>query len=146
MPNLYIENRDRWEQLSAVDFLGAFANAWLAFNAWYRNAYGEHQDRKIINAFKDEPNVVRNRFVPLLTAEGEEAEQLRGAIGLLHHRLENYHLHTGKGTTRERISFSNVYLRDNTTTPTPTPITNSGITYAVTRGGAVFPLNKLLAR
>jgi hypothetical protein len=135
MPNIYIENRDRWLELSSVDYLGAFANAWLAFNAWYRNAYNEKTDRKILNEFKWQPNDVRNKLIPVITnTQTEESEQLRHHIGLLHHRLENYHLHTGKGTNKERITLTNVYLRDNATAGAP--ITKSTITYNVVRGGA----------
>lgn len=134
MPNTYIEHRDRWLELSAIDYLGAFTNAWLAFNAWYRSAYTETQDRKIINEIKDQPNVVRNKIVPLLRADSEEGEQMRAGIGALHHRLENYHIHSGKGDDKERIAFTKVYLRDNAST-TSTQVTN-GIRYEVVRGGS----------
>lgn len=133
MPNLYIENRDRWEQLSEVDYLGAFANAWLAFNAWYRNAFNEHRDRVVINAIKNEPNVVRNGLVPMLSSDSEEAEQLRANIGLLHHRIENYHLHSGKNEPKERITLTNVYVRDNNLDFKTQAY--SGITYEVDRQG-----------
>jgi hypothetical protein len=134
MPNIYIENRDRWEQLSAVDYLGAFVNAWLAFNAWYRSAYNENQDRKIINEFKWQPSVVRSKIIPLLTASSEEAEQLRADVGLLHHRLENFHLHSGKDPNKERITLTNVYLRENVPTSQTTNI--YGLTFEVSPGGA----------
>lgn len=138
MPNIYVENRDRWLELSSVDYLGAFANAWLAFNAWYRNAYNEKTDRVIINAFKWQPNDVRNKLIPVIgNPQTEEAVQLRSLIGLLHHRLENYHLHTGKGVDKERITLTNVYLRDNAIALTP--LTKNGIKYTVVRGGAGVP-------
>lgn len=141
MPNIYVENRDRWLELSSVDYLGAFANAWLAFNAWYRSVYNEGTDRKILNDFKWQPNDVRNKLIPVLTnAQTEEAAQLRNLIGLLHHRLENYHLHTGKGQAKDRITLTNVYLRDNGGAAPPLVI--SGITYSVIRGGAGAPQNQ----
>ena len=108
---------------------------------WHRNAYNEHQDRKIINAFKNEPNGVRNKLVPLLTSASEEGEQFRAAIGSLHNRLENYQIHSGKGAEKERITLKNVYLRDNATTPPP--ITVSGYTYAVVRGGVGVPVKQM---
>lgn len=52
-------------------------------------------------------------MVPLLTGITVEAEQLRGNIGLLHNRLENYQLHAGKGDIRERITFTNIFLCNN---------------------------------
>lgn len=142
MPNIYVENRDRWLELSSVDYLGAFANAWLAFNAWYRNAYTGRTDRIILNEFKWQPNDVRNRLIPiLLNPETEEAVQLRNLIGLLHHRLENYHLHTGKGHDKARISLTTAYLRDNAAVVAP--IVKSRITYSVVRGGTGVPANQI---
>ena len=113
MPNTFIENRDRWLTLSEIDYLGQFVKAWLAFNAWYRNAYNERQDRKIINEVKCQPNPILNKLRPLLTNSTEESEQFRGDIGLLHHRLENYELHCGKGNDKQRITLTNIYLKDN---------------------------------
>ena len=97
MPNTFTENRDRWLQMSEVDYLGQFVKAWLAFNAWYRSAYTETQDRKIIEEIKWNPNPIAARFRPLLDHTSEEAEQFRTEIGLMHHRLERYELHYGKG-------------------------------------------------
>src|SRR5665213_3303477 len=99
--------------LSEVDYLGQFVKAWLAFNAWYRSAYTEPRDRIIIEEFKWQPNPVANKLRPLLSAiESEESQQFRSDIGLLHHRLQNYEIHTGKGSEKERISLENIYLRN----------------------------------
>jgi hypothetical protein len=114
MPNTFIDNRERWLLLSEVDYLGQFVKAWLAFNAWYRSAYTETQDRKIINEFKCQPNPVLSKLRPLLNnGSSEEAEQFRSEIGLLHHRLQNYEIHNGKGDQKDRITLENVYLCDN---------------------------------
>ena len=114
MPNTFIDNRERWLLLSEVDYLGQFVKAWLAFNAWYRSAYTETQDRKIINEFKCQPNPVLSKLRPLLNnGSSEEAEQFRSEIGLLHHRLQNYEIHNGKGDQKDRITLENIYLRDN---------------------------------
>ena len=113
MPNTFIDNRDRWMSLSEIDYLGQFVKVWLAFNAWYRSAYTATSDRAIINEFNFQPNPVLNKLRPLLTNATEEAEQFRAEIGLLHHRLENYEVHNGKGAEKQRISLTNIYLRDN---------------------------------
>lgn len=115
MPNTFIDNRDSWLRLSEIDYLGQFVKAWLAFNAWYRNAYTETQDRKIINEIKWQPNPIRSKLRPFLTnsSSNEESEQFRGEIGLLHHRLQNYEIHSGKGEDKLRITLENIYLRDN---------------------------------
>jgi hypothetical protein len=112
MPNTFIDNRDAWLRLSEIDYIGQFVKTWLAFNAWYRSAYTETQDRKIINEIKLLPNPVSNKFRPLLEANSDEANQFRSEISLLHHRLENYDIQTGKGDEKQRITLTNVFLKD----------------------------------
>jgi hypothetical protein len=113
MPKTYIDNSQRWLDLSEVDYLGHFVKGWLAFNAWYRNTSTLSKDRAIMDEIKWQPNPVRNRLVPLLSSSTEEAEQFRSFIGILHHRLENYHLHSGKGAEKKRITLKEVYLKKN---------------------------------
>lgn len=112
MPNTFIENREAWLRMSDIDYVGQFVKAWLAFNAWYRSAYSETQDRKIINEFKWQSNSVLTTLRPKLEAQSDEAVQFRSEIGLLHQRLENFELLSGKGT-KKRITLRNVFLREN---------------------------------
>lgn len=121
MPNTFIDNRDAWLRTSDIDYLGQFVKVWLAFNAWYRSAYTETQDRKIINEMKWQGNSILNCLRPMLEASSDEAEQFRAEIGLLHQRLENYEIHTGKADEKKRISLCSVYLNDN---PPNTELTN----------------------
>jgi hypothetical protein len=110
MPNTFIENREAWLRMSDIDYVGQFVKAWLAFNAWYRSAYSENQDRKIIDEFKWQSNPVLNTLRPKLEAQSDEAAQFRAEIGLLHQRLENFELLSGK--TKKRITLRNVFLRE----------------------------------
>jgi hypothetical protein len=111
MSNTFTDNRDRWLQMSEIDYLGQFIKAWLAFNAWYRSAYSETQDRKIIEEIKWNPNTIAARFRPLLEQTSEEADQFRSEIGLLHHRLERYELHLGRGNDKTLIRLSCIIIR-----------------------------------
>lgn len=111
MPNTFTDNRDRWLQMSDVDYLGQFVKAWLAFNACYRSAYTARSDREIIHEIKWDPNPIAARCRPLLNQTSEEAEQFRTEIGLLHHRLERYELHHGKGDSKTRIWLSRIVIR-----------------------------------
>jgi hypothetical protein len=113
MSNTFIDNRDAWMRLSDVDYLGQFVKSWLALNAWYRSAYTETRDRKIIDEIKWNSNPVASYLRPLLSQQSDEAEQFRAEIGLLHHRLENYEIITGKGNTKERITLTNIFLKEN---------------------------------
>ena len=112
MPNTFIDNREAWLRLSEIDYLGQFVKVWLAFNAWYRNAYSENQDRKIINELKWNASPIGNALRPLLETQSEDAEQFRSDIGFLHHRLEHYEIQTGKEEAKQRITFRKVYLCD----------------------------------
>ena len=110
MPNAFIDNRDQWIRMAEIDYLGQFVKAWLAFNAWYRSASSEPQDRKIIDGIKWQGNAVLNKLRPMLEAESEDAEQFRAEIGLLHHRLKGYEIPSGKGAEKERITLCNIFL------------------------------------
>lgn len=112
MPNTFIENRDAWLRMSEIDYVGQFVKTWLAFNAWYRSAYSETQDRRIIDEIKWQGNPVLNKLRPLLETESDEGEQFRAEIGLLHDRLERYELHAGKGTQKKRITLCSVFLKE----------------------------------
>lgn len=116
MSSSYTENVRKWLGLAEVDYVGPFVKAWLAFNAWYRSVYTDRNDRAILNEFRWQPNIIRNRIVPLLGQNSEEAAQFRAHIGDLHHRLERYHIHSGHGGDWERITFTNVFLRMRTVT------------------------------
>jgi hypothetical protein len=110
MPNTFIENREAWLRMSDIDYVGQFVKAWLAFNAWYRSAYTETQDRRILNEFKWQSNPVLNTLRPKLEATSDDAAQFRAEIGLLHQRLEHFELLAGK-EPKKRISLRNVFLR-----------------------------------
>ena len=122
MPNNYLDNKDRWDRLSDMDYLSAFVNAWLAFNAWYRSAYGIERDREIIDIIKQDSNVIRDSILPLLLPRKDrdesrfrleqEADNFKTDIGLLHRRLEEHHLYTGKKRKESRITMTNIHLRD----------------------------------
>jgi hypothetical protein len=131
LPNTFIDNREGWLRLSEIDYLGQFVKVWLAFNAWYRNAYSEPQDRKILNELKWNSNPLGNALRPLLETQSEDAEQLRSDIGLLHHRLEHYEIQTGKDDAKQRITFRKIFLRDRP--PATETITSYGFTFKVER-------------
>ena len=111
MPNTFLDARDRWLDLSEIDYLGQFVRAWLALNAWYRSAYAETQDRVIIDKIKAEANPIRSKIVPMLSNAANDGAELRATIGALHERLENYHIEVGKGADKKPITFRDVYLR-----------------------------------
>ena len=131
MPNTFIDNREAWLRMSDIDYLGQFVKVWLAFNAWYRNAYSETQDRKIINELKWNSSPIGNALRPLIETQSEDAEQFRSDIGFLHHRLEHYEIHTGKDEAKERITFRKIFLKDRP--PRVESESSHGLTFTVDR-------------
>lgn len=117
MPNTFLDARDRWLDLSDIDYLGHFVRAWLALNAWYRSAYSDPQDRAIVDSLKWQANPIRSKLLPLLSATTAEGAEFRSNIGLLHERLENYRIEVGKGADKKPISFKDVYLITRAVTP-----------------------------
>lgn len=67
----------------------------------------------------------------MLETNSDEAAQLRSEIGLLHHRLEGYEIHTGKGTENNRITLRSVFLKENA--PCAKTGKSYGYTFQVTR-------------
>lgn len=134
MPNTFLDARDRWLDLSDIDYLGHFVRAWLALNAWYRSAYADPQDRVIIDSLKWSANPIRSKMLPLLSAATAEGAEFRSNIGLLHERLENYRIEVGKGEDKKPISFRDVYLK---TRVVPAQTSNyQNWTYEVRSGAA----------
>jgi hypothetical protein len=76
---------------------------------------------------------VLSKLRPMLEVKSDEAEQFRAEIGLLHERLENYELHTGKGSGKSRISFREVFLKE--ISPAPKIRTHYGYELRVERSG-----------
>jgi hypothetical protein len=66
MPS-HSENLKRWQELAHIDWFSNFIKAWIPFNAWMTNAYGDLQDRELLDSVKAGGNPVSNRIIPMLT-------------------------------------------------------------------------------
>jgi hypothetical protein len=98
-----------------IDYIGPFVKSWAAFNAWYRQASGEAQERAMLNYIVSHANSqLRRRGLPLFREDNNTAESitLKQAIGDLHIRLDAIHLEvTRKSGLSERVSLREVCLR-----------------------------------
>jgi hypothetical protein len=140
MPNPYIDNANRWRELSEIDYFSYFIKAWIPFNAWFRNAYDpDHSERQIINALKSDGNVVRSRIMRLLRQNDEEATEFKGNLARLHNRLENHEL-SNRG---DRITFTKCDVGTNNLNQVHE--TYDRITYSVERGTVRAPGNQVLS-
>lgn len=104
-----------WMQRAEIDYIGPFVKAWAAFNAWYRTASGQAQERAMLNFAVSNPNsTLRRRVLPLLEDANEtaDAQNLKQAICDLQMRLEAIHFEvTHKSGRAERVSLRAVCLR-----------------------------------
>jgi hypothetical protein len=117
MPTLK-DNLKAWRESAHIDWFSHFIKAWIPFNAWMTNTFGDLKDSELLDNVKGGHNVVYNRIVPMLTwrpaqAQGmqggwqdqsQEAEEFRIKIEQLHRLLQNCLVEGRKG----RVSFETV--------------------------------------
>jgi len=110
-----------WMNRAEIDYIGPFVKAWAAFNAWYRQASGEAQERAMLNyALANTNSALRRRVLPLLNDGNAtaDAQALKQAISDLQLKLDAIHFEvTRKGGGRERVSLREVCIR-------PRPLNN----------------------
>ena len=70
-----------WMSRAEIDYIGPFVKAWAAFNAWYRHASGETQERAMLEYVKSQPNPVRRYILPLLDNDNGTADALDPKAG-----------------------------------------------------------------
>nr|WP_281720262.1 hypothetical protein [Nitrosomonas nitrosa] len=117
------DNLKQWRDSAQIDWFSQFIKAWIPFNAWMTDTYGDLSDRELLDKVKSGSNVVYNRIVPILTwrqaqARGtqgswqdstQEAEELRLKIEQLHRLLQSCVVEGRKG----RVSFETVDIGQN---------------------------------
>lgn len=119
------DNLKRWRESAEIDWFSHFIKAWIPFNAWMTDTYGDLSDRELLDKVKGRSNVVYNRIVPMLSpslphskdsARGwqddtQDAHEFRLQVAELHRLLQSCVVEGRKG----RVSFENVDLGNNTT-------------------------------
>lgn len=122
MPGLQ-DNLRRWRDAAEIDWFSQFIKAWIPFNAWMTNTYGDLTDRELLDNVKDGHNVVYNRVVPILSRrlpqardaaagwrdDGLEAQDFRLQIAELHRLLQICEVEGRRG----RVSFETVDIGAN---------------------------------
>lgn len=104
----------QWMARAEIDYLGPFVKAWAAFNAWYRHASGQAQERAMLDfAIRDINSALRRRVLPLLTDANTtaEAQALKQAICDLQLKLDAIHFEVARKGIRERVSLRAVCIR-----------------------------------
>lgn len=112
------DNLRQWRDSAQIDWFSQFIKAWIPFNAWMTDTYGDLSDKELLDHVKGSSNVVRNRIVPMLTwrpgavrgaiggwqDSSPEAEAFRLEIESLHRLLQACVVEGRKG----RVSFETV--------------------------------------
>ena len=101
-----------WMSRAEIDYIGPFVKAWAAFNAWYRHASGEAQERPMLEYVKNVPNAVRRSMLPLLDNDNGTADalKLKQAIYDLHQNLDAIHFEVTRKNVNERVSLRSVCI------------------------------------
>jgi len=123
MPGLG-DNLKRWRDAAEVDWFSQFIKAWIPFNAWMTDTFGDLSDRELLDKVKADANVVRNKTLPMLSRnlrvardaaggwqdDGTDAQEFRLNIGDLNRRLQECIVEGRKG----RVCFETVDIGANT--------------------------------
>lgn len=90
-----------WIRKSRVNYFACFMELWVGFNAWFKQACGETEDRKCINKIKQgdiSTNELLKTFDYLLyETDSKEAILFRGNIEALYYTLNAANLKYPKG-------------------------------------------------
>jgi hypothetical protein len=113
MPTLK-DNLSRWRDAAEIDWFSQFIKAWIPFNAWLTDTYGDLADRTLLDNVKAGGNVIYNRIVPMLDPSrdrGQDADEFRLQVAELHRLLQECTVEGRRG----RVSFETVDLGHNPT-------------------------------
>lgn len=119
------ENLIGWRDSARIDWFSQFIKAWIPFNAWMTNNYGELKDSQLLDHLKSGSNVVFNGIIPIFTMQlrqardsptgwridDPEAREFRQYFAELHRRLEQCDVIGRRG----RVSFETVDMGHNPT-------------------------------
>lgn len=94
-----------WMNRAEIDYIGPFIKAWTAFNAWFRHASAQQQERAMLDWVKGQPNPVRRGVLALLRNDSDtaEAQALKLAISDLQIRLDGIHFEVTRKGVNEQI-------------------------------------------
>jgi hypothetical protein len=126
------DNLKRWRDSAEIDWFSHFIKAWIPFNAWMTDTYGDLSDRELLDKVKAGSNVVYNRIVPILSPglphskdsvvgwqdDSSEAQEFRLKVEELHRLLQSCLIQGRRG----QVSFEKVDLGYN-------PIKDQQITF-----------------
>lgn len=101
-----------WMNRAEIDYIGPFVKAWAAFNAWFRHASAQNQERAMLDWVKGQPNPVRRGVFPLMREDNDAADAVsfQQAVSALQQKLDEIHLEVIRKGVRERVSLRTVCI------------------------------------
>lgn len=122
MPGLG-DNLKRWRDQAEVDWFSQFIKAWIPFNAWMTDTFGDLTDRELLDRVKGTGNVVKNKTLPMISKnlrvardaeanwqdDSADAQEFRLHISELHRRLQECIVEGRRG----RVCFETVDIGAN---------------------------------
>lgn len=122
MPGLG-DNLKRWRDVAEVDWFSQFIKAWIPFNAWMTDTFGDLTDRELLDKVKGTRNVVKNKTLPMISKylrvardaeaswqdDSADAQEFRLQVGELHRRLQECIIEGRRG----RVCFETVDIGAN---------------------------------
>ena len=106
------DNLKRWRAAAEIDWFSQFIKAWIPFNAWLTDTYGELTDRQLLDRLIAGNNVIYNRIVPMLNPDedrSQAASDFRLHVAELHRLLQGCVIDGRRG----RVSFERVDMGEN---------------------------------
>ena len=100
----YIGNEQQWRRLIEVDWIGQYAKAWVAFNAWYKNNFTLERDRQVIEAIKNGDGDICSKIENFLSGGGSVAKSFQSDMADLHRALSDTVIKSNK----KRIFFEEI--------------------------------------
>ena len=98
------ENVQEWIKLIEVDWLGQYAKAWIAFNAWYRKHLGSGRDRHIIQKIKSDEEGICSTIESFFMDTGTESKAFQSNVA----KLQSLLALTSIESEARKISFEAV--------------------------------------
>lgn len=128
MPNIYIENAEKWRVLADLDYITQFIKAWIAVNAWYKNNFPSlNTDREAIDEIKNGSNRFKDKLESLLNGNDNDSKLMKSYISNLHYQLERHQIRNKD----QLISFEDIIIETNP--QNHITITRNTLTYEVAR-------------
>lgn len=105
------DNLRHWRDNAKIDWFSQFIKAWIPFNAWMTDSFGDKTDRELLDRVKSGNNSVYNGIIPILNRNKNDVESAEFLLNIaeLNNRLQSCILEGRKG----RISFACVDIGAN---------------------------------